>query len=198
MIKTLNAEEWDLNSLDLPIDFNVLGDVDEDGNPAILTQIEAQLTEFQARVDAGEFDTKFEIKVRPVIDMEGFGDELQLLNAFMGGAMPLNMSASVNLGDQKIVIDDTNIIAEIRSVRNELVAASSALQNVLYAVNGSLSSDIYGAGSMVAEAVSRIKLNQTPMSLQSIDQGLYQSARNSALTGVSTYNNNPNISVSPN
>ena len=117
--------------------------------------------------------------------MDGFGTEMFKLRGALSNELPLNMKTTIDIGDQALAIDDSNIVAEIRSVRTELQTASAALQRVLWAVDNSLGSKISG----VTSAVSRLKLN---VSLKQIDDGLGRSSSNSDLTGVSAPWDPPN------
>ena len=191
MISGLNTEEWKLNSLDLPIDLNLLGDVDEDGTPELLSQIESQWTEIQSKIESGDYEAKLEIKVRPVLDTTDFDAQFASFSELFTGSMPVSMGAVIEIGNQPLPINDKSIVDEIRLLRIELQATTTALQSTMYSVDGNLANHIDG----VAGAISNIKFpNAQPASLKDVDNGLYRSAKNSAMTGVSTY---PNIRTKP-
>ena len=183
MIKGLNTEEWNLDSLNLPVDFNILGDVDEDGTPSVLSQIETQWADFQAKVESGEYDANLEIKIRPILDTTEFNTEFESFKKLFGDNVPISMGAVIDIGDQPLPIDDSNLLAELRELKYELRNTASILQSTMYNVDGDLVNHIDG----VTNAVRNIRINTVKNTLKDIDEGLYRAAVNSAMTGVSTY-----------
>ena len=149
---------------------------------SFMTDLQSQWEALQAEMDGTDMD-ELQITVKPILDTTDFDEQYASFSELFSGNMPVSMGAVINIGDQPIPINDTNIINEIRMLRYDLQSVSANLQSVIYNVDGSLANHIDG----VTNAVRNIRIPSARATLREIDEGLYRSALNSALTGVSAY-----------
>lgn len=169
---SLNVTGLDLSSFSL--------DADGDGVPDIMKNLEEEWGKLSSQMEGMN---EFSFTVKPILDTTDFDEQYASFSELFSGNMPVSMGAVIDIGDQPIPINDTNIINELRMLRYDLQNVSANLQSVMYNVDGNLANHIDG----VTNAVRNIKMPVTKPNVRDIDNALYRSAVNSSLTGVSTY-----------
>ena len=167
------------SSIDL--DIGKWFETDEQGNIPALSDFE---TKWQTALDKikTENPDAFELQIRPVLTMDDFGTEMTKLQTYFAGQLPLNMNARVALGEQKLPIDDLNIVNELKLLKTELINTRTSLSTTIDNVSISLGSRITSLGRDVASM--RLYLDGNTL-VGYVDSALYNRGWRSQYTGVS-------------
>lgn len=156
-------------------------ETDDQGNIPALSNFETEWESALEKIKTENPDA-FELQIRPVISMDDFGTEMTKLQTYFAGQLPLSMNASVALGEQKLPIDDTNIVSELKLLKTELINTRTSLSTTIDNVSISLGSRITSLGRDVASM--RLYLDGNTL-VGYVDSALYNRGWHSQYTGVS-------------
>ena len=109
-----------------------------------MTNLEAQMTELQTVLDTNE---DYTLKLRPVFQTEGLGNEVTALSDFINGSIPIKFdTATIDLSNKPLFIDDSGILSSMASLRAELAMTRNAVRSAIEAASVNLGSRISGLG----------------------------------------------------
>ena len=110
-----------------------------------MTNLEAQMTALQTELDTND---DYTLELRPVFKTDGVGDEISSLSEFINGTIPIKFdTASINLSETPLLIDDSSILGKMDSLRAELAMTRAALKSAVDTASMQIASRISGLGS---------------------------------------------------
>ena len=110
-----------------------------------MTNLEAQMTALQAELDNND---SYTLELRPVFKTDGIGDEVSSLSEFINGTIPIKFdTASINLSETPLLIDDSSIISKMESLRAELSMTRATIKSAVDSAGMQVASRIAGLSS---------------------------------------------------
>ena len=160
-------------------------EVDENGNIPGLADIQTQFDTAIAQMEeAGNMDLT--LQIRPVLVMDDFGTEYGKLQNALAVQAPLNLNASVFLGEQKLPIDDTNMVSVLASIRTDMNMNEQSIESALNNAVVSLGYKLNELGDDIAKMKLCLDSDLLVGGISGkMDSALYKRINNAAKTGVS-------------
>lgn len=160
-------------------------EVDENGNIPGLADIQTQFDTAIAQMEeAGNMDLT--LQIRPVLVMDDFGTEYGKLQNALAVQAPLNLNASVFLGEQKLPIDDTNMVSVLASIRTDMNMNEQSMESALNNAVVSLGYKLNELGDDIAKMKLYLDSDLLVGGISGkMDSALYKRINNAAKTGVS-------------
>jgi len=110
-----------------------------------MTNLEAQMTELQTILDTND---NYTLELRPVFKTEGLDSQVANLSEFINGSIPIKFdTASIDLGEKPLLIDDSSILSKMDALRIELAMTRTAIKSAVDAASISIGSRIGSIGS---------------------------------------------------